>query len=280
MKNVLLSFSLLALFACGSMPKADSAAWREQNRAQFVQLLERHDVKDAAPYALIFDGSESGDQVLLAQFHLFSCQPDDAQDFIERIPNENEKHLFEAVLLGLVSEEDHSIATPSRLAADDEDDLPALGKNEVAVTLQPGDEIWQDEWKDIDSGNTNCIMPRIKDPTMRKLARDQAKELFESLTLEDYFRDFTVVTLALQTEAQMKYRKELLEHYRNLAGNSDYQKLAQIIAPTPEHTEKVHVVAMNQHKTEVSLSSLELSVDLPDLRPQSIPLLLKTGGQP
>lgn len=264
MRTLRLLQPLCALLLCSGAWAAENATIENERRMH--RALEAGNVDAAARFLPLFRSPTSEQSLLLAQFELMTCQPRALERRLASMPEGEQRTLFEAVLLALVSVERGPAETPTS--------TPALTKNVVEARL-PLDqsEIWPDEWREVGLAASQCrAMPVASDPRLRARLSSRARDLFEKLPLEPYLRDFNIVALALDVKARVPRLDRVLAHYRRNYSNPYYR---QLLALAERDERSLNALAVSGiAKNEVRLGELVAKETLFKAHSVSIPFLL------
>jgi hypothetical protein len=248
----------LALSSCAGRPLSNTEI--EKNRRSFAQHLMVKDLAHAGVFARYFSRPVGIDFENLAQYSLLRCQPKAALGYIDRILNLKRKQFFQAVLLALVSVDRESDQDPKDLEV--KATLASASHSKVSPRLQrvypvQSDEIWADEWSNLEFSGSCNKMAVIADVKLRDKYKALSLELFKKIPQEWITSDFGAVSLAMDVGMQFEHPEQIAARFESEASNPYYRRLkGQVpdagVARTFEEQNRVGI--------EITLSALDLSV--------------------
>lgn len=191
---------------------------------------------------------------LLAQYHLYNCQPQSALVAIQEIQNQQERELYEAVLAALISVERPTEQAGQTSSGGQTNPSSSVASQEK-YAVDSG-EIWRDEWEDLSFSRLGCeSMPVASNPEDRSRFQQAARERFERLPVQIYHRHFSVVALALDVGVHPPDPSELLKRYEGHSSDPYYARLQEL---DPSEAVQDQVTVTRSKSDEIQLTGLVL----------------------
>lgn len=218
----------------------------------FAHNLQGGDPK--ADRSLPFLSAEPSE--LMVQHHLQGCRWHQALAEIKKLPPKRQT-IYLATLTSLASKE----IVPKK-AEKNASQGPTVWAYEAA-----GLEVWRDEWQELEVENLCGSRLSQLNATKRDKLRRVSREYFSKLTPEEWERDFLLVGLAFDVEAELP-SEHLLQHYRQFQGTPTYERLKKNVPAKEE-------IAVAQSGNEIELGTISFSETIYKPKPSRVPWLVE-----
>jgi len=257
LKNVFLLLLLSLTSSCasfaGKFDRPVSPAQAQRAELAFTLELRQESPRAARSLPLLANSYPE----LKAQHHLQGCRWHQALREIRTLPP-NRQTVFLATLTALISRK-----VPEKKAEKLPSSAPVYWPTRVS-----GLEVWRDEWDELEVENL-CI---AKKQPLREEKREELRKLsleyFAKLSKQDWEKDFLLVGLAFDVNAEVPH-EHLLDHYRQFQGTPLYQRLETLSPPK-------QTVSITQGTDKIELSTVIFSETIHEPKASRVPWLVES----
>ena len=270
-----ISIAAVTFIGCATTESAISAVEIESS---FRRQLYNRQIQSASVTLLKHPSPDSLPAELLAQYHLFTCQPRAAYAATQKIKDRNLKSVFFATILSDLSymeNKNKNGSTPLK----ESNPSSSHQSREIEFLNHKLDsrEVWTDEWSDLKSRFCKS-RPRFSDPKTRKIARAKARRIFESLDWNS-IQNPSLLSYALQVGSDPKIAK----HYRKQILPKEIQKrdplavsdLSIRIESLAKQSDFESSELIEEKNWKLSFSNLEISWTPPENMRVEVPVLVE-----